>query len=328
MGIYYVPDYGAVDVLGSDDSYTAAQYALAEMYGSNRGGIVQFPPGAIKIGTGLSAGQPTYDATHGWGYQFGRQIQGAARGGTTLIAASGMTSPIMSLLGTTAGVPAVVVRDIAFNGNANTGMTNGVVRTFGVAFSEFQNVLVMGATGGSTLCPLGLNISDSLTSTFNHVLAINCDTGIKTQSAGSYGTNQLTFRDLVLAGTTAWGIDLSGGQNVLIEGVDIEGGSGGGIRYVGSAGQFVVRGPVWIEDGAGGSYSTLFDITASYASIEPPTEFQTAASATAIQNRDTTNLTVRNWRLSATCVNASGAVLNKINSGPLTGSGGTTNTWH
>lgn len=323
--IYRPQNYGTIDPTGSADSSTAIQAALTACAGSLYGGIVEIPPGRFKIGTALDFGQPTYDSPHGWGYQFGRQLQGAGKGATTLVAGSGLTSPVLTVRGTTAGLPSVTIRDIGFNGNAETGLTAGVVKLFAVAFAHIENVQVLGATGGTTLAPLGLNLSDCLTYLVDHVHVANCGTGIKTQSAGSYGTNQLSFRDLVVAGTTTWAVDLSGGLNVLIQGLDVEGGTGGVVRFSGG-GQFVCRGPVWIEETTSGDYTTLFDITASYAKIEPPLEIETTVT-NAIQNRSTTVLTVENWRTSATCVNASGATLNKINSN-LTGSGGTTNTWH
>ena len=320
MGIYRPQDYGTVDPTGASDSYAAFAAARDAMLASNYGGLIVAPRGRFKIGTMLDLGQPTYDADHGWGYQHMRGIIGAGRGATTLVAASGMTDPILRVRGTTAGLPSVTIRDIGFNGNANTGMTGGVVKLQALAWADVRNILVFGATGGSSFPTYGLYVEDCLISLYDHIIAMNAGTPLYfTTGASPYTCNQTTLKHVSVSGTS-WGIDIASGDNFTVEDFDCEGGAGGGIRYS-AGGNFRAGGNLWFE----GTYDPLFDLTASEAQIDGPNISNVTSSTNVIQNRGTGKLTVYDWHEGGTCVNASGATLRKGNSN-LSGSGGTTTT--
>lgn len=321
MGIYRPQDYGTVDPTGVADSSAAFQAALDAMNASPYGGEVLCPHGRFKISTGLSLPDMGYDSTHGWGYQVGRAIRGPAWGACTLVAATGLTAPILTATGNTiAGLPNVEITDIGFNGNANTGMTNGVVKLDRTAWARMERVVILGATGGSSLAPIGLNVLDVVHGVYENVVIQNCGTGWKFTEPNSMTCNHTQIRSAWAAGCSAWGMDIQSGAPFTIEGCDVEA-SASGIRYNYAGGRLALRGPFYHEGVTSGAF---FDLTAGYAKLEGPIHGVMGG----IQNRGTTNLTVEDWIDSATCTNASGAVLNKVRSPGLTGSGGTTNTWH
>lgn len=322
LGFFYVPDYGSVDPSGAADSSTAFQAALDAMNASPYGGEVVCPPGRFKIATGLTLPDMGYDAAHGWGYQVGRAIRGPGWGSCTLVAASGLTAPILTATGNiTAGIPNVDISDIGFNGNANTGMTDGVVKLDRVAWSKLTRVVIQGATGGSSFAPIGLNVLDVVHGVYENLVVNSCGTGIKFTQPNSMTCNHTVMRNVWAVGCSSWGIDVQSGSPFVIEGVDLEAGTGSGVRYNYTGGRLTIAGPLYYE---GLSSGAMFDITAGYARISGPIHGVMGG----IQNRGTTNLTVEDWIDSATCTNATGAVLNNVRSPGLTGSGGTTNTWH
>lgn len=322
MGIFRPQDYGTIDPTGAADSSAAFQAALTAMNSSAYGGVVAPPPGRYKIATGLTLPDMGYDAAHGWGYQVGRALRGPAWGSCTLVAASGLTSPILTVTGNlTAGLPNVQISNMGFNGNANTGMTNGVVKLDRVAWSRLERVVIQGATGGSTLAPLGLNVLDVVHGAYEHLVVNSCGTGIKFTEPSAMTCNHTVMRSVWAVGHTTCGIDIQSGAPFTIEGLDLEATTGIGVRYNYPGGRLHIAGPLYHE---GLTSSAMFDITAGYATIAGPIHGVMGG----IQNRGTTNLTVEDWIDAATCTNASGAVLNKVRSPGLTGSGGTTNTWH
>lgn len=321
MGIYRPQDYGTIDPTGAADSSAAFQAALDAMNASPYGGVVLCPRGRFKIATGLSLPDMGYDSTHGWGYQVGRAIRGPAWGSCTLVAASGLTAPILTATGNTiAGLPNFEISDIAFNGNANTGMTNGVVKLDRTAWAYLHRVVILGATGGSSLAPIGLNVLDVVHGVYENVNIANCQTGWKFTQPNSMTCNHTVIRSGWAVGCTSWGVDIQSGSPFLIQGMDLEA-NGAGIRYAYSGGHITIQGPLYHE---GISSGAMFDLDTGYARIEGPIH----GIMGGIQNRGTTNLVVEDWIDATTCTNAAGAVLNKVRCPGLTGSGGTTNTWH
>lgn len=266
LGIYYAPDYGVCDPTGTVDSSTAIQAALTACAGSLYGGTVVIPPGRYLINTALTWGGAPYDAPHGWGYRFGRTLQGAGRGATVLEAGSGLAAPILSVTSTTAALPSVTVRDIGFNANAQTSATG--LKITNCVKALIDNVLIMGAIGGSTLATKGLHLSGVLKSQVRHLEVKSCVTGIYTD-AGNYGSNQLDFIGVESTGCSTYAVHLTGGSMVNIYGGDFEtngtagSASTGAIKVATGSNSMVSIHDIWIEGTANGAV----DITSDCGSL-------------------------------------------------------------
>jgi len=287
MGIYRPQDYGTVDPTGAADSATAIQAAITAMTASNCGGTVLLPPGRFKIGTGLTMQAPTYDATHGWGYRYGMKICGQVFGATALEAASGLTAPVLSVEGEasgTAGFPPVDILDLAFNGNAQTGLTNGVLRLNKIAQARIQRVVVMGAIGGSTLAPLAIKALDVIYSTWDQVYALNAGIGFYFTQAPWFTNGFVKMDQCSANGCATTALDFEGIQ-LTMNGFDAEGGANSALVKI-RDGNLLFQGPIHYE-GAGSPYH--FDLTCNQARI-----LATAVRPDAlnIRNRGTTDLVV------------------------------------
>lgn len=330
MGIYRPQDYGTIDPTGASDSSTAIQAAITARNASNYGGVVDIPPGTYKISNGLTDTDPGYDSTHGWGYGYGRKIRGSAWGATTLKAASGLTSPILTVTGNdNPGLPTIDIQDIAFNGNANTGMSNGVVKLDRVVYVRMQRVAILGATGGSTLAPIGLKVIDSLGSVYDQCHFVNCQTGVLYDSVPIYGNSLVTFRQCMVLGSSTIGIDFVGTSlfaSLVIDGLDLEGGNltTAGVRVRGVSGTQAhsvwIRGPIHYEGNGG---ANLFDIDAKYARINGPITETGIGGGVRVNNRTTSSLVITDWP-SVSVTNASGATLRLERCPSASYSGGTT----
>lgn len=311
-GIYRPQDYGTIDPTGAADSYTAFQAALNAMNAADSGGVVQVPPGRYRIDTGLTLPDKGYGAHS---YEVGRAIRGPVWGSATLVAGPSLSSPILTATGNlAAGIPAVEITDIGFN--ANNVALPAVLRLDRTAWAYVQRVMML-ATGAT----IGVDVRDVVHGVYENVTVQNGATCWKFTQPNGMTCNNTVMRSCWAAGATSWGVDIQSGSPFLIEGCDLEAGTGSGIRYNYAGGHVVMRGPLYYE---GLSSGAMFDITAGHARIEGPIH----GIMGGIQNRGTTVLTVQDWIDATTCVNASGATLNKVHCPGLTGSGGTTNVWH
>lgn len=197
-------DAGA-DPTGATPCDAAFVIAVNALHASPTGGTLYIPAGTYSV-VSMAHSWPTSSAA------VSVSIRGAGINATKIIKSGSTTTPVFDLSVSALGNGVFSkISDLSIAGN---GLCVGIQHTLFARY-QIENVAVSG-------CTVGINNIGSLIASYHDCHLANNQTGYKCIKSGSVYPNLIGFYGGAVFQNSSWGFDIDHGQNISINGVDIE----------------------------------------------------------------------------------------------------------